>query len=84
MAKYTSSKVKVSWTDIAGESGYQIIVTSDKAGKKVITSTVTTGKSKVVAAKKGVTYYYKVRAYKTVDGKKIYAPWSAAKAYKLK
>ena len=25
----------------------------------------------------GKTYYYKVRAYKTVAGKKVYGPWSA-------
>ena len=29
-------------------------------------------------------YYYKIRAYKTVDGKKIFGPWSNVKAYTLK
>ena len=29
-------------------------------------------------------YYYKVRFYKTVNGKKVYAPWSNVKVYTLK
>ena len=33
---------------------------------------------------KNKTYYYKVRSYVTVSNKKIYAPWSYVKAYKLK
>lgn len=45
----------------------------------------TSGKSKVIKAKKGKTYYYKVRAY-TYDskGNKVYGPWSTTKAYKIK
>lgn len=44
----------------------------------------TSGKSKVIKAKKGKTYYYKVRAY-TYDskGNKVYGPWSTTKAYKI-
>lgn len=84
-AKSSSSKVKVSWTNIQGESGYQISASTSKSGTRIVsTYTTTTGKSKEVSAKKGKTYYYKVRAFKTVSGKKIYGPWSAVKAYKLK
>ena len=43
-----------------------------------------TAKSKVIAATKGKTYYYKVRAYKVVDGKKVYGPWSDVKSFKRK
>ena len=32
--------------------------------------------------KRGKTYHYKVRAYKTVDGKNVYGPWSKAKNIK--
>ena len=79
----SGSKVKVKWKNIAGETGYQISK-STKKNKTNIVATVqtTTGKSKVVKATKGKKYYYKVRAYKVVDGKKIYGPWSSVKAYK--
>ena len=58
---------------------------SDGSYKKV--SSYKTTKSYLnISAKKGKTYYYKVRAYKkvTVDGetKTIYAPWSKVKSFK--
>ena len=85
VSKYSSSKVKVSWTNIYGESGYQISKSTRKTGTNIVyTYRTTTGKSKVILATKGKTYYYKVRAYKTVGTKKIYGPWSYVKAYKLR
>lgn len=79
----SGSKVKVRWTNIGGESGYQISKASKKSKTNVVSTYKTTkGKSKLVKATKGKKYYYKVRAYKTVDGKKVYGPWSTAKAYR--
>ncbi len=85
VAKYNNGKVKVSFTNIAGESGYQISKSTTKTGTSIVSTYATTsGKSKVVSATKGKTYYYKIRAYKVVNGKKIYGPWSSVKTYKLK
>ncbi len=85
ISKSSSKKVKVKWTNISGESGYQISRSTKKKGTSIVSTYSTTSKSsKTVSATRKKTYYYKVRAYKTVDGKKIYGPWSSVKAYKLK
>ena len=83
----SGTKVKVKWTNINGETGYQISKSTKKSGTNIVETYKTSkGDSKLVSATKGKTYYYKVRAYKkvTIDGKTktIYGPWSAAKAYK--
>ena len=85
VTKSSKNKVKVSWTNIGGETGYQISKSTKKGGTSIVSTYKTTsGKSKVIKATRKKTYYYKVRAYKTVDGKKIYGPWSSVKKYKLK
>ncbi len=85
VSKVNAKKVKVSWTNIYGESGYQISRSTKKTGTNIVsTYSTTSGKTKTLSVTKGKKYYYKVRAYKTVDGKKIYGPWSNVKAYTLK
>jgi hypothetical protein len=70
-------KVKVSWTNIGGETGYQISQSTSKTGTKVVaTYKTTSGKYKTVSATKGKTFYYKVRAYTTVGSKKLYSGYS--------
>ena len=82
--KYTSSKVKVSWKNISGESGYQ--VKAVRKGK--ITSFRVNGTSVKIKVLKNRKYTYQVRAYKNVrkHGKtvRVYAPWSSAKSYTLR
>ena len=70
----------------AGVSGYQIVLATDKKFsknvKKVTVSGTKTLTKTVTGLKKGKTYYVKVRAYKTVNGKKLYGAYSAAKSVK--
>ena len=81
-AQKSGTKVKVSWTNISGETGYQISQSTKKSGTNIVaTYKTTSGKYKTISATKGKTYYYKVRAYKVVSGKKIYSPWSTAVKY---
>lgn len=80
LTKVSAKKVKVSWINIAGETGYQISRSTKKTGTNIIsTYATTTGKTKTLTVEKNKKYFYKVRAYKTVDGKKIYGPWSDVK-----
>lgn len=81
--KKSGTKVKVSWTNIGGETGYQISQATSKNATNIVTTyKTTTGKSKTISAQKGKTLYYKVRAYKQVGLTKIYGPWSAVKVFK--
>ena len=79
-------KVKVSWTNIDGETGYQISVSAKKKGtqKEPLTVKTTKGGYKKIDAEKGRTLYYKVRAYKNVNGKKVCGPWSEVVSFKRK
>ena len=85
ISKSSSKYIKIKWTNISGESGYEIArSTKKKSGFKVIKTLNSKAKSYKLKTTKNKTYYYKVRAYKTVNGKKIYGPWSSVKSYKLK
>ena len=83
-AKAGKRSATLSWTKVSGASGYKVYRATEKNGsyKRIYT----TSKTKVVnkSLKKGRTYYYKVRAYKTVKGKKIYGAYSAVKTVRSK
>lgn len=85
VSKNSKYYVKVKWNNILGESGYQISKSTSKTGTNIVyTYKTTTGTYKTLKATRGKTYYYKVRAYKTVGSQRIYAPWSSVRAYKLR
>lgn len=71
----TGRKAVVKWKKVSGVTGYEIYRAEGYMGKykkvKIVTknSTVSFTNTKL---KKGKSYYYKIRAYKTVDGKKVY------------
>ena len=87
--KASSSKkgvVTLSWTNVAGESGYEVYYSTKKdSGYKKLaaykTNVVKGSKSKLTSKK---TYYFKVRAYtKTANGT-VYSAWSSVKSIKVK
>ena len=77
-------KAQVSWKKLG--SGYKYIVyRSMKMGKgfkKV--KTVSAKKAVIKKLKAGKTYYFKVRAFKTVDGEKVYTSFSETVSVKAK
>lgn len=84
VTKYSSKYVKVRWDNIPGESGYQISKSIYRNGTNIVGSVSYKTNYIKLKATKGKKYYYKVRAYKIVDGKKIYGPWSYVRSFILR
>jgi len=80
-------KITLKWKKVSGASGYEIYMATSKNGKyskiKTITKGSTTSYTKT-GLKGGKTYYFKIRAYKTVSGKKLYSGYSSKKSSKAK
>jgi len=72
--------IKVKWSKVAGASGYYVYRASSMSGRfrKVKTTSAKKTVFTNTSIKAGKTYYYKVKAYKKVDSKKIYGKYSAA------
>lgn len=84
VSKHSNNYVRVQWNNIIGESGYEIARSKSKTKNFVVVIRADYRySSAAVRTTKGYTYYYKARAYKTVDGKKVYGPWSNLRSYKL-
>ncbi|WP_394922347.1 hypothetical protein [uncultured Robinsoniella sp.] len=85
--KAGAKKATITWKKTAGASGYQVYRATSKSGKykKVYTgkksSAVKYVNSKLKSRK---SYYYKVRAYKVVDGKTYYGSYSTIKKVTVK
>lgn len=79
----SGTKIKVRWNKINGVSGYQIARSKyySKGFKTVAArgSSVSYMKIKPLKVK---AQYYKVRAYRISDGRKIYAPWSEVRKWR--
>ena len=87
--KLTGGKkqVKVKWSKVSGASGYVVYRSTNKTSGFKAVKTIKKGKTvsftnKKLKSKK--TYYYKVKAYRTVSKKKIYGNYSAVVSAKTK
>ena len=77
--------VKLTWKKISGAKGVYVYRATKKNGKyKRIAGFTSRQQYTNLRRIKGKTYYYKIRAYKVVNGKKVYGPYSAVKAVKIK
>lgn len=80
-------KAYVKWAKVSGASGYQVYRATSKNGtyslKKTVNNGLTTSYTNS-SLTKGKTYYYKLRAYRTVGGKKVYSSYSSVKSIKVK
>ena len=78
-AKATKKGIQIKWKKVSGASGYYIYRSTKKnKGYKKIHA-VTKGKAQSYLdkkARKGKTYYYKIKTYKKVNGRKVTSNWS--------
>ena len=84
--KTTKNAVKISLKKVKNAKGYEIQISNTKKfkNKGLIKKTVK-GNSAVVKKLKGnKKYFVRVRAYKIVNGKKVYGAWTKIKAVKTK
>lgn len=80
--------IKASWDKKSGANGYQIYYSRNKNFKKLSAKKIVKGGKKTSYVGKNFTkgrkYYVKVRAYKNVNGRKVYGKWSNVKSVKCK
>ena len=89
LSKLTAGKrqLTVTWKKGKNITGYQVqysLKKSFSAAKTVTIKKAATVKTVLKKLTIGKKYYVRVRAYKTVSGKKYYSAWSKAKSAKVK
>ena len=85
--KRGKTSIKISWKRDKKVAGYQIAIKTGSKGKYKIVKTIQKNKKISFIKKKlkrGKKYYIKVRAYKVIDGKKIFGKYSVVRKVKLK
>lgn len=81
-----AQKATLRWKDVSGENYYQIYMATSASGSYSRAATLkanTTSYTKT-GLTKGKTYYFKIRTYRTVNGKTIYSSFSSVKSIKVK
>ena len=77
---YSYDKIKLTWEPLSGVDGYQIYRATSKSGTySKVTSVTGASKSSYINEGRtcGKTYYYKLRAYKRINGKTVYSKFSS-------
>ncbi|HCT91454.1 MAG TPA: hypothetical protein DF613_08770 [Lachnospiraceae bacterium] len=79
----SSAKARLAWKKVSNCSGYEIYMSAGKNGKYKKVKTFTSNKAlsyTKAGLNKNKTYYFKIRAYKKVGGKKINGAFSTPKS----
>lgn len=84
--KASLQSAKITWKKVSGASGYVVYRAEKSKGKYKTVKTITKGSAVSYTNKKlkKKKYYYRVRAYRTVGKKKVYAPYSKTVSVKIK
>lgn len=80
-----SGKADISFKKVKGVSNYEVKYAANSKFTKAKTVKIGSSAKKTISKlSKGKNYYFKVRAYKTVSGKKVYGDWSSTVICKIK
>ena len=74
------TRVSIQWFKVDGADGYQVYRATSETGTYTLKKTVTSGSTLYytnTGLTEGKSYYYKIKAYKTVNGTKVYSPFSS-------
>lgn len=69
---YAVNNVPLKWNAVEGADGYEVVRKDAKTGKLELVSTTKETTYKVTGLKSGTSYQYGVRAYKVIDGNKVF------------
>lgn len=78
------NKVKISWEASEKLDGFAVYRATSKSGKYTLKKTTTGTEYTNTGVSYNKTYYYKVRGYKVIDGKKVYTKYSSPASAKAK
>ena len=73
-----SKQATISWKKVIGATGYVVYMQDEFGDYEKIGTTKNTSYTRKKLTK-GETYYFRVRAYKTVDGKNVYGGYKTVK-----
>jgi uncharacterized repeat protein (TIGR02543 family) len=74
--RYSSTSIKVTWSAVSGASGYEIYRATSSTGQYSLIKTTSSLYYTNTGLTTGKTYYYKIRAYRTVGTTKVYSNWT--------
>lgn len=75
LKRFSKKKAKIAWNKVSGANGYEVKWSSNKKFKKS-KKKLTNKKTITIKKLKKKKYFIKVRAYKTVNGRKNYGKYS--------
>lgn len=86
LASKKTGLVQLTWKRIYGANGYEIYKSSSKNGRFIKAATVNLGQTltRNLKATSKRTLYYKIRAFRKVNGKKVYGSFSSVKSVRVR
>lgn len=82
-----SKNATINWKKVSSATGYEIAMSTSRRGAYNKIATITSKNTttyNMKNLKKGKTYYFKVRTFIKIEGKKIYSVYSSEKSIKIK